>query len=283
MITEQELLNEYKKYDYLNEDIKHPLVKILVNYIKPSFLFKSEILTPTQLGKAVEKEDSKDGVQSDENLKWLHENCQFNDDFVGGISEYNRRIGFLTGTYWAWKNYEKLGNPEYIGSFGYRRLLNPEFLEDIERYDVVLPKELGFRRISIKKQMILFHGQEILNFMQTIFAKVYPEEETKLLNYLERKNGYFWEIYVMKKEIFFDFCNWIFPLLFAYLNEDNIELLYSDMRDIGFVMERLTGYYCYKLVQNNLLKIKQTDMILTEKVLVNKKYASLCLRMLEKN
>ena len=39
------LLDEYKKYDNVNENRTNPLIKILVSYIKPSFLFKSEMMT----------------------------------------------------------------------------------------------------------------------------------------------------------------------------------------------------------------------------------------------
>lgn len=110
-MNEQELLYEYKQYDGINNN--KPLVKILVSYIKPSFLFKSEILTPIHLGRAVERDTSKDGVISDEDIKWLHENCIGDDDFEGNISSVNRRVGLFTGTYWAYKNYEKLGNPVF--------------------------------------------------------------------------------------------------------------------------------------------------------------------------
>ena len=48
--TELKLLNDYKEYDYLNTNRQTPLIKILVSYIKPSFLFKSDILTPIHLG-----------------------------------------------------------------------------------------------------------------------------------------------------------------------------------------------------------------------------------------
>ena len=65
-MNEQELLYEYKQYDGINNN--KPLVKILVSYIKPSFLFKSEILTPIHLGRAVERDTSKDGVISDEDI-----------------------------------------------------------------------------------------------------------------------------------------------------------------------------------------------------------------------
>ena len=99
-MLEQVLIEDYKKFDYLNQDKNKPLVKILVSYIKPYFLFKSDILTPIHLGRAIEKDSSKDGVISDEDVNWLHENCIGDDDFETNISHVNRRVGFFTGTYW---------------------------------------------------------------------------------------------------------------------------------------------------------------------------------------
>ena len=182
MNNENAILDCYKNFDYLNCDSINPLVKILVSYVKPSFLFKSEILTPIQLGRAVENAPSKDGIQSSENLKWLHEHCEFHDDFEGGISEHNRRIGFLTGTYWAWKNYDKLGNPEYFGSFGYRRILNPDFLRDLNKYDIILPNKKDFKIETLKEQIIDYHEENLYN----LAIKFSPSDFKDYLNEIGR-------------------------------------------------------------------------------------------------
>ncbi len=266
-MQETELL---KTYSNINKNSLYPIVKILVSYIKPSFLFKSDILTPIHLGRAVAKSNSKDGVISDKDLCWLYENCIGDDDFEGNISSANRRVGFFTGTYWAWKNYEKLGNPQYFGSFGYRRLLDPSFLDQITEYDAIIPRELDFKISSIKKQITLFHGEEILTRMLECFKKVYPNEYNDFETYLNKTKGFFWELYVFKKEIFFDFCSWILPILQTCLQTTQIKLPNNDLRDIGFIMERLTGYYCFKLTNDKNLKILKTSMILTEKALINK-------------
>ena len=294
--TYNSLLNDYLKYDYLNKDSKRPLIKILVSYIKPSFLFKSEILTPIQLGKAVEKTDSKDGVQSEENIKWLHENCEFNDDFEGGISKYNRRIGFLTGTYWAWKHYESLGNPEYFGSFGYRKLLPANLMEYIKDYDVFAPKKFDLAEGSVKKQFIYSHGEKIYDCFYNVFQTVFPEDIKLLEEYLDKPSAYFHELYIMKKDIFFDYCEWIFKYLFKFLelyptpieidtyhiemtselkqianfleiSEDKFKKNFEpqtkgkEIRDMGFVLERLTGFYLYKLSKNNNVKFFESEFI----------------------
>ena len=265
-----QLLNEYKQYDSLNKNRERPLVKILVSYIKPAFLFKSEILTPIHLGRAVERESSKDGTISDEDIKWLHENCISDDDFEGNISAVNRRVGFLTGTYWAWKNYDKLGNPEYFGSFGIRKLFNPNFLNTIQNYDIILPlKRSDLKYETNKIQFIKYHSEKLYKAMKNNFKACYPEESSLLGKYLNLNYGYYHELYIMRKPLFFKFCEWIFPLLNILLKDKNCiaeckyenkitDLFYthglSDIRDIAYIIEILTGYYLYKTVQDKRYK-----------------------------
>ncbi|DAA84649.1 TPA: hypothetical protein CPT90_04455 [Candidatus Gastranaerophilales bacterium HUM_3] len=290
------LLDEYKKYDNVNENRTNPLIKILVSYIKPSFLFKSEILTPIHLGRAVERDNSKDGVITDDDIRWLHENCIGDDDFEENISAVNRRVGFLTGTYWAWKNYEKLGNPDYFGSFGYRKFIAPTFISSISNVDIIAPQKVCFN-ITLKEQFICSHGIELYNAIVAILDKVYPSELPLFNEYFEQKSGYFHELYVMKKNYFFEFCQWIFKLLFIMLsvynnsislspkqhiveklcckflelNQEEITEVLSprknagaEIRDIAFILERLTGFYIYKLSKGEKCKIIEAPLVLSQ-------------------
>ena len=83
-----------------------PLVKILVSYHDKHHLFKSDILTPIQTGCALAAERFEEMIQ---------------DDDGKNISAENPRYAELSAQYWAWKNYQKLGNPDYIGFMHYRR------------------------------------------------------------------------------------------------------------------------------------------------------------------
>ena len=272
---ETEILKQYKQYDYLNRNKERPLVKILVSYIKPAFLFKSEILTPIHLGRAVERECSKDGTVSDEDIKWLHENCIGDDDFEGNISVVNRRVGFLTGTYWAWKNYDKLGNPEYFGSFGIRKLFNPDFLNTIHNYDIILPlKRSDLKYETNKIQFIKYHSEKLYKAMKNNFKACYPEERSLFGKYLNLNYGYYHELYIMRKPLFYKFCEWIFPLLNILLKDKNctVECKYeknitdlfnthgiSEIRDIAYIIEILTGYYLYKTIQDEKCKYLECE------------------------
>ncbi|HEC1584163.1 TPA: DUF4422 domain-containing protein, partial [Campylobacter upsaliensis] len=99
---------------------KNPSVKILIGYHKPAVLVKDDVLTPIHLGRALATEASKDGEMSQEDFEWMCENM-IGDDTGDNISHLNRYLNELTGIYWAWKNYDKLGNPDYIGYMHYRR------------------------------------------------------------------------------------------------------------------------------------------------------------------
>lgn len=275
-MQEDELL---KAYTGINKDPDHPLIKILVSYIKPSYLFKSDVLTPIHLGRAVEREDSKDGTITDTDIEWLHKNCIGDDDFEGNISAVNRRVGFLTGTYWAWKNYDKLGNPEYFGSFGYRRLFNPKFLVCLKDFDIITPPFLNTHSTN-KLSLINSHGESLYNVTKQVFKEL-NLNWNEFENYLNLDSGYYFEQYIMKRNIFFEFCKWISPILFklierineikidsyekekilnyfkigtrVYLcNSNNFEIY--QYRNIGFMLERLTGYYLYTLVNTNNIK-----------------------------
>lgn len=99
---------------------KKPTVKILVGYHRPAVLLKDEVLTPIHLGRALATEASKDGSMSKEDYQWMLDNM-IGDDTGENISEENRKYCELTALYWAWKNYDKLGNPDYVGFMQYRR------------------------------------------------------------------------------------------------------------------------------------------------------------------
>ena len=49
------------------------------------------------------------------------------DNTGDNISVKNNRFCELIAQYFAWKNYDKLDNPDYIGFWYYRRVLNFNF------------------------------------------------------------------------------------------------------------------------------------------------------------
>jgi len=91
---------------------ENPKVKILIAYHKDTYRFKSDILTPIHVGRAIADKKTKKQLSD-----------IIGDDTGDNISKKNPHYCELTALYWAWKNYDKLDNPDYIGFMHYRRHL----------------------------------------------------------------------------------------------------------------------------------------------------------------
>ena len=98
-------------------------IKILVTYKSRHKIIKSDIFTPIQTGRAIADEIFDEMI---------------GDDTGKHISNKNPYFCEMSAIYWAWKNYEQLGNPEYIGFMHYRRhlLFSPDikFSNDVIKY-----------------------------------------------------------------------------------------------------------------------------------------------------
>lgn len=75
-------------------------IKILVSYDSRKKILKNEILSPIQVGR---------------NLSYEIFDDMIGDNTGDNISCYYPDFKDLSSVYWAYKNYDKLGNPKYIG------------------------------------------------------------------------------------------------------------------------------------------------------------------------
>ena len=132
-------------------------IKILVAYHKPSYLLKNDIFIPIHAGRAVASVASKDGYNNNDDIQWLQKNM-IGDDTGDNISQKNREYCECTVLYWAWKNYDKLGNPDYIGFMQYRRhfILNE---------DVFKEKKLDEYELAYATRKIDYPGNDYLHFL----------------------------------------------------------------------------------------------------------------------
>ena len=204
-------------------------------------------------------------VGYNENLGYIRDNIGDN------ISEKNRNYCELTGMYWLWKNYKL---PEYIGLCHYRRFfVYGKFIKrkinekQIKRYfeecDIVLPK-----KYKLKKSMWNYYfengeGKEkdLINTKKIIKEK-YPEYIETFEKIMKKKDGYYRNMFIMKKEDFKRYCEWLFDILFELekitdLTDYNVQ----EARIYGYISERLLNVW----VEKNRLKIGECEMQNTEK------------------
>ncbi len=258
-------------------------VRILVGCHKPCVLLKSDILTPIHCGRALTAEFSKDGAMSKEDYEWMV-SSMIGDDTGDNISARNRHFAEMSAIYWAWKNYDKLGNPDYVGFCQYRRLLDftnqveakrvengcvmepflPESLaleyekncdavvDEISKFDIIhgnllqgkctcydVFKEFEIPEIGLKEY--IFH--DTLSYVEEKF----PDFKEALRLYSASYEHYCYNCFVMKKELFMEYCSFIFPVLLEMEKRINYhEFNLNGQRILAYVSERLTGLFVTK-------------------------------------
>ena len=236
--------------------MKKYTMKILICYHKKDMLIKDEIFTPIHVGRAIARETTNPG---DAQFEWLTENM-IGDDTGENISVKNASYNELTAVYWAWKNYDKLENPDYIGLMHYRR----HFLFR-ESYDVVENvrgiDENYFKFINYNEETIehLFddcdyvahighvdevykhykenHHIEDLDLAISILKEKYPEYTKTAEAYLKMSYVNLCNMFIMPRDMFFEYCGWLFDILGEF--ENRIDLTGKRL----FISERLTGIF----------------------------------------
>jgi len=258
-----------KRREGVNPQIKEKVgnVKIFVSYHKDGEFLKSETMIPIHVGAA----------RSSANL-----NIQ-RDDIGDNISAQNDKFCELTAQYWAWKNMDAdyYGFMHYRRHFAFREISDPvelggivifprmdqkykqyiglsdeEIYACIKDYDVVLPTPVDASIWGTLSNEVQFSSLENLHAVdfdlacQTIL-ELYPEYEDVVKEYRSGQYTYWYNMFIMRKEIFYDYCEWLFNILeqterkidFTYFNE-------QEMRSLAFMAERLLSIFMIKLLKD---------------------------------
>lgn len=248
-----------------------PNIKLFVTYNKPSQkIIKSDIIIPIQAGRAVATDLMEDII---------------GDDTGENISLKNQNYCELTTTYWCYKNFFQLGIPDYVGFMHYRRhfvfdkkffnhtgsyvefnSIEDNYLEKIgltkknvseylKYFDFIAPEKTKFN-ISIYEQFCSSHPKENLDMAINMVNYITPQIGKYINEYFNLTSGYFLNMFILNKNIFFEYCNYLFPVLFEIEKKINFEKYDSyQKRQLGFIAERLTGLFLY--AYSKKMKVKE--------------------------
>lgn len=261
------------------------IVKIYVAYHNEFNLIKNDVLEPIHVGRAIKTSE------------WL-ENNMIGDNTGDNISDKNNRFCELTAQYFVWKNMKELNIPQYVGFMHYRRFFNfneekefpvnnyglieQPFINDafiktfklheqeiencIKNYDIITVKPTNLCNKydkNVYNQYKINHHIEDYDIALQILLKKYPEYKEAMDIYNSSTWGYFTNSYIMRKEIFCEYADWLFSILFEADKKIENYTNALDNRVIGFIAERLFGIYLiYKRMQG--LKIKELQPIFVQ-------------------
>lgn len=165
------------------------------------------------------------------------------------ISELNGKYCELTAIYWAWKN----DCYNIVGLCHYRRIFKlkdqKKIINILNEYDIILPKPYYYR-IDLEKEYIASHIKEDYDILMDILKNYYNEYYNTAKNVFSNNKIYPYNMFIMKKEMFDSYCNWIFDVLDKVDSKIDITHRTSyQKRYLGFLAERLFTIY---VVHNNL-------------------------------
>lgn len=256
-------IHEFKETQILHRRQEEQRIKIFVSTHKRTSTFSSTVLQPVHVGS--EKSPTRFPY------------C-WSDDEGENISNRNPRYCELTTQYWAWKNIDA----DYYGFCHYRRYFDfsetphkeNTFGEVIDDYiDATAAKKYGLNDENIAKvvkqydvittpfgnleEIIDKHGtpralweaapllhDDDLKRCYQILCSMYPDYKQDAQAFFNGNKACFCNMFIMKKEIFFDYCEWMFPILEEFdKNTDYSTYSKEALRTPGHLSERLLNIY----------------------------------------
>ena len=202
------------------------------------------------------------GAEGKVNLGYLTDNTGNN------ISDKNSNYCELTGLYWIWKNC----TDEYKGLVHYRRFFGKNnysnATKDIYSYqqlvemtkdaDIVLPFVETFKQNEKDELLLKCCTNDIFMKLEKIVKEKYPDYGKAFDEYFSNNRSSLFNMMFCKREIFDQYCNWLFDILFE------LEAI-VDLNDLNDYQKRLYGFLSERLlnvwVDKNCLSIKHVPII----------------------
>lgn len=187
-------------------------IKLIIATHKKYEMPKDKIYIPVQVGK-----------EGKEDIGYTPDNSGDN------ISSKNPYFCELTGLYWAWKNL----NADYIGLVHYRRhfsktkklpkdvkgrinsvITGKEIDELLKNTDIILPRKRKYYIENLYNHYKNTMYVEPLDETRKIIEEKYPEYLTEFDKLHSRTSAHMFNMYIMKKHISDEYCQWLFDILF---------------------------------------------------------------------
>ncbi|CAO96386.1 DUF4422 domain-containing protein [Erwinia tasmaniensis] len=263
-------------------------VSIYTSHHKPSAFLSSPVIKPLHVGKSNSLDEiCCPGDDSGENISfknpfyceltahyWVWKNAEISD-YVG-FMHYRRHFNFSNDQHkdedvWGMVNYPEI-NAEYESEFG----LNEDSIKKcIGDADLLVPKLWSVKAAGNTNNYEHYRASDHLHIedyqnVLDILIEMYPEYKTAASKFNDSHVGYYTNMYVMKRELFIEYSEWLFSIL------DNLEdeiyfknYSQQEKRVFGHLSERLFNIFIIKKTGDSKLKLKEIQRTFIKKETFN--------------
>ncbi len=288
-------LNIQSTIEYVMTDRK---IAIYLSYHKNTERIDSEIIHPIHVGRKIAPEETVSQLMD-----------IIGDDTGDNISDKNPTFCELTAQYWVWKNRRS----DYVGFFHYRRHVSfsnkfikenkwgltpfpyicDDYLRKIEFNDDAINKATFDADIITVKQWDVrnagslnnydhymrsspfLHIEDYENAIQ-IMTRIFPDYKVDADEYNSSKFGYYTNIFIMKWEIFDDYCNFLFKILFELESMTDISgYNVQEKRIFGYISEWLFGIYITHYKRTTGKKVKELPRTIVMNADINQDFCDI--------
>ncbi|WP_028226694.1 DUF4422 domain-containing protein [Paraburkholderia ferrariae] len=205
------------------------------------------------------------------------------DDTGDNISLKNGTFCELTAVYWAWKNDR---DAKWVGLMHYRRFLdfsgatheidvhgcaNYDRLDEVtigalgltaSRVEALLASKPGLLAVLPQKWSVRnasnrtlrehyvradHHYEPDLDVLRSVIGDLYPADVTHFDAVMDSHDGYFTNIFVLRRDLFDEYCEWVFSILFEVERRlDLTNYSVAAQRVFGYMSERLFNIFAHK-------------------------------------
>lgn len=233
-------------------------IKILVATHKKYWMSEDEVYLPIHVGK-----------EGKQDLGYVGDNTGDN------ISIKNPNYCELTAIYWAWKNLEA----DYIGLVHYRRYFTKHNLRNCEKkkqdiltkndfenilkdVDIIVPDKRKYYIETIRSHYNHSYYEKDLNETECIIKEIYPEFSRAFNKVMNRTWAHMFNMFVMRKDYFDEYCEWLFTILFELEKRIDISsYTVMEARVFGFISELLLDVW----LETKQIKYKEVNVSFMEK------------------
>lgn len=202
-------------------------------------------------------------------LYWVWKNVDIKNYKYVGMFQYRRQL--ILNDYFkrSKKNniekkayrcihFKKINN-NFCNKIG---LTEENILNILNDYDCIVPYPTNLKEIKITSsyedwvQMIPgVHVGDLVELEKAV-KKIHPEMSEDFEKYLNSPQKLMYQIFIAKPEIFYDYCKWMFEILFQVDKKINTSLYsINGKRTLGYLAEILYGFYFTYM--RNKIKIKE--------------------------
>ena len=211
-----------------------PRVVIIIATHKKYQMPTDKMYLPLHVG----AEGKKDEDGNDLDLGYVRDNTGSN------ISNLNASFCELTGLYWAWKNLDAdyIGLAHYRRHFSLKKMKNPfdgvlryeEIETFLDKVKVFVPKKRRYYIETLYSHYKHTHYSNQLDETRKIISEKYPDYLSSYDKVIKHTYGYMFNMMIMEKEMFDNYCSWLFDILFE-LNKR------TDMQELSAFQGRYSG------------------------------------------